>query len=111
MDKELVRAKRRGGLTLLHLASQSGDINLLTQFLKACPDSVKDLTARGETALHFAVKDGFEAFEFLLRWLSTNTVELQTIVNQKDVECNTILHIAATNNDTQVSFKSLCLSL
>jgi len=55
MDKELVRAKRRGGLTLLHLASQSGDINLLTKFLKACPDSVNDLTARGETALHFAV--------------------------------------------------------
>ena len=103
MDKELVRAKRRGGLTLLHLASQSGDINLLTQFLEACPDSVQDLTARGETALHFAVRDGgFEAFEFLLRWLSTNTVELQTILNQKDVEGNTILHIAATNNDTQV---------
>jgi len=112
MDKELVRAKRRGGLTLLHLASQSGDINLLTKFLNACPDSVKDLTARGETALHFAVKDGgFEAFEFLVRWLRTNTVELQTILNQKDVEGNTILHIAATNNDRQVGIIQIYLSL
>ena len=71
MDKELVRAKKRGGLTLFHLASKSGDINLLTQFLKACPDSVKDFTPRGETALQ----------------------------------------LAETNNHTQVSFNSLCLSL
>jgi len=53
----------------------------------------------------------FEAFEFLLRWLRTNTVELQSIFKQRDVEGNTIFHIAATNHDKQVSFKSLCLSL
>ena len=112
MDKELVRAKMRGGLTLLHLASQSGDINFLTVILKACPDSVKDLTTRNETGLHFAVKyQKFEAFKFLLRWLRTNTIELQTILNQRDVEGNTILHIAATKNDTKVLFKFLCVSM
>ncbi|XP_068466141.1 ankyrin repeat-containing protein BDA1-like [Phaseolus vulgaris] len=99
MDKELVRAKMRGGLTLLHLASQSGDINLLSMFLKACPDSVKDLTARNETALH--LYERFEVLEFLLRWLKTNIVELQTVLKQEDVEDNTILHIAATKNDTK----------
>jgi len=31
------------------------NINLLTKFLKACPDSVKDLTIRSETTLHIAV--------------------------------------------------------
>ncbi|KAL9298023.1 hypothetical protein ACSQ67_023919 [Phaseolus vulgaris] len=103
MDKELVRAaKRRKGLTLLHFASQYGDINLLTVILKACPNSIKDLTVRNENALHFAVKyQKFEAFEFLLRWLMTDTVELQTILNQRDVEGNTILHIAARKNDTE----------
>ncbi|BAT89489.1 hypothetical protein VIGAN_06045300 [Vigna angularis var. angularis] len=102
MDKELVRDKRREGLTLLHLASESGDIHLLTEFLRACPDSVKDLTVRNETALHFAVKNRrLDTFRFLLRWLTTNTVELQAILNQKDVDGNTILHIAATNNDTE----------
>ncbi|WVZ03615.1 hypothetical protein V8G54_024421 [Vigna mungo] len=102
MDKELVRAKRREGLTLLHLASESGDIHLLTEFLKACPDSVKDLTVRNETALHFAVTyRKLDTLRFLLRWLTTNTVELQAILNQKDVDGNTILHIAAANNDTQ----------
>ncbi|ESW05240.1 hypothetical protein PHAVU_011G164100 [Phaseolus vulgaris] len=35
------------------------------------------------------------------RWLRTNTIELQTILNQRDVEGNTILHIAATKNDTK----------
>jgi len=112
MDKELVRAQMRGGLTLLHLASQFGYINLLTAVLEACPDSIDDLTATNETALHFAVKyQKFEAFEFLLRWLTTNPVELQNILNQTDVEGNTTLHIAATKNDTKVSFKSLSPSL
>ncbi|QCD86305.1 ankyrin [Vigna unguiculata] len=102
MDKELVRAKRREGLTLLHLASESGDIDLLTELLKACPDSVKDLTVRNETALHFAVMyRRLDALRFLLRWLKTNTVKFQDILNQKDVDGNTILHIAATNNDTE----------
>jgi len=109
MDKELVRAKMRGGLTLLHLASQSGDIKLLNVLLKACPDSVKDLTVRNETVLHLAViHDRFEAFEFLLRWLKINTVGLQTILKQGDVEGNTILHIAATKDDTKVN---ICFSM
>ncbi|CAJ1978537.1 unnamed protein product [Sphenostylis stenocarpa] len=102
MDKELVRAKMREGLTLLHMASQSGEIDLLTKFLKACPDSVKDLTVRSETALHSAVRNNqMEALKFLIRWLQTNTVEMEPILNQKDEEGNTILHIAASNNDTE----------
>ncbi|ESW05243.1 hypothetical protein PHAVU_011G164400, partial [Phaseolus vulgaris] len=107
MDTSLVRAKMRGGLTLLHLASQSGDINLLTVFLKVCPDSIQDLTSKNETALHLYKR--FEVLEFLLRWLKRNIIELQTILKQKNLEGNTILHIAATKNDTKVSFKSIYL--
>ncbi|XP_068496614.1 ankyrin repeat-containing protein BDA1-like [Phaseolus vulgaris] len=99
MDTSLVRAKMRGGLTLLHLASQSGDINLLTVFLKVCPDSIQDLTSKNETALHLYKR--FEVLEFLLRWLKRNIIELQTILKQKNLEGNTILHIAATKNDTK----------
>ncbi|ESW05291.1 hypothetical protein PHAVU_011G167700 [Phaseolus vulgaris] len=103
MDKELVRAKRRGGLILLHLASQLRDITLLAVFLEACPDSVKDFTVRSETALH--LYERFEVFEFLFRWLKTkiDIDKLQTILNQRDVEGNTILHIATTRNDTKVN--------
>ena len=80
MDKELVRAKSKRGLTLLHLTSKSGDIKLLTVFLEACPDSVQDLTAKNETALHLYHR--FETFQFLLTWLRINTVELQPILNR-----------------------------
>jgi len=109
MDTSLVRAKMRGGLTLLHLASQSGDINLLTVFLKVCPDSIQDLTNRNETAVHLYKR--FEVLEFLLKWLKRNIIELQNILKQKNVEGNTILHIAATKNDTKVSFKFIYLSM
>ncbi|ESW05241.1 hypothetical protein PHAVU_011G164200 [Phaseolus vulgaris] len=80
----------RGGLPLLHLASQSGDIKFLNVLLKTCPNSVKDLTVRNEIALHFAViHDKFETFDC---WV---------ILKQEDVEGNTILHIAATKDDTE----------
>ncbi|MCI96546.1 ankyrin repeat protein, partial [Trifolium medium] len=52
MNKELVRVKGKGGLTPLHLASENGDVEFLAEFLTACPDSIEDLTVRGETALH-----------------------------------------------------------
>ncbi|ESW05231.1 hypothetical protein PHAVU_011G163200 [Phaseolus vulgaris] len=81
----------RGGLNLLHLASEAGDINLLRVVLKACPDSIKDLTARKETALH--LYERFEIFEFLLRWLKTNNVKLQTILNQRDVAMNLLINV------------------
>ncbi|XP_068466220.1 ankyrin repeat-containing protein BDA1-like [Phaseolus vulgaris] len=82
-----------------------------------------DLIPFVETPLHVAARAGhlqfaneimilkpsFEAFEFLLRWLTTNPVELQNILNQTDVEGNTTLHIAATKNDTKLSFKSLII--
>ncbi|KAK6924793.1 Ankyrin repeat [Dillenia turbinata] len=56
-NRDVIRVKGRMGMTALHCVAQSGDINLLAEFLKACPDSIEDLTDKFKTALHVAVKN------------------------------------------------------
>ncbi|KAK6924785.1 Ankyrin repeat, partial [Dillenia turbinata] len=56
-NRDVIRVKGRMGMTALHWVAQSGDINLLLEFLKACPESIEDLTDKFETALHVAVKN------------------------------------------------------
>ncbi|XP_027192784.1 ankyrin repeat-containing protein BDA1-like [Cicer arietinum] len=105
MKKELVTDQGREGLTPLHLASEIGDIEFLAKFISACPESIECLTARNETALHIAIKNQqSEALQFLVGWLVRNeergATELENkILNQKDVDGNTILHISAQSSD------------
>ncbi|KAB1215037.1 Ankyrin repeat domain-containing protein 27 [Morella rubra] len=49
--KDLVRIRRKGGATPFHCAAKIGNVDALTEFLKACPDSITDFTNRRETAL------------------------------------------------------------
>ncbi|EYU23778.1 hypothetical protein MIMGU_mgv11b022056mg [Erythranthe guttata] len=40
----------------LHYAAETDDADLLEEFLLRCPKSIEELTARGESAVHLAVK-------------------------------------------------------
>ncbi|CAL5196992.1 unnamed protein product [Lathyrus oleraceus] len=117
MNKDLVRIKGREGLTPLHFASQIGEVELLAEFLTACPDSVEDLTVRGETALHIAVKnEQYEALDLLVCFLRKNIVRgagrtQYKILNWKDTDDNTILHILAQRNFEPQVVKALGLLL
>ncbi|KAK7317715.1 hypothetical protein RJT34_02170 [Clitoria ternatea] len=107
INKDLIRLKGREGFTPLHLVSQMGDLNLLNDFLKACPNSIEDVTVRNETALHIAVKNHQNySLKFLVRWLKTYWYigaepSEYTILNWKDEEDNTILHISTSYNDRE----------
>ena len=110
LDGDLVRVKGRERLTPLHYVAKSGEhLSLLNEFLLVCPDSIIDVTVRNETALHIALKnDKLEAFKFLVEWLGLNeykNVELHQrfVLNKKDNEGNTVLHIAVSKNQTEVS--------
>lgn len=108
INEDLVTVKGREGLTPLHFASQIGEIEILAHFLILCSKSIKYLTVRHETALHIAVKNGqYEALKVLVGWLKRNSnrgaKDLEyKILNTRDEERNTLLHISALRSDPQV---------
>ncbi len=110
VDGDLVNVKGKERITPLHYVATTGDqLDLLVEFLSFCPNSIADVTIRNETALHIALKrDNVEAFKVLVEWLVSNCSKNasfyeRTILNWKDEEGNTILHIAVSKNQTQAS--------
>ena len=104
IDSSLVSIKGRGRVTPLHHVAQIGDAELLSEFLFACPSSIEELTVKCETAVHVAVKNGkFMAFKVLLGWLKR--VKKEEILDWKDEDGNTVFHIAAMINHTEVTVK------
>ncbi|KAI5647532.1 hypothetical protein M9H77_33537 [Catharanthus roseus] len=77
----------------LHYAAIKGRVHAIRELLSCCADSIMGLTARGETSLHLALKNNqFLAFKFLVEYLNQN--QREDILNNKDNQGNTILHLA-----------------
>ncbi|KAE8683968.1 Ankyrin repeat family protein [Hibiscus syriacus] len=97
------------GLSPIHLALQHKcikmieDPDLLAEFLSACPSSVEDTTVHCETAVHVAIRNGsIRCFKVLLGWLGR--VDKEDVLNWKDEDGNTALHIAVSSGQTEASF-------
>ncbi|KAK8999244.1 hypothetical protein V6N11_070420 [Hibiscus sabdariffa] len=107
-DKDLVRVKGREGVTPFHQAVAMNNLNAVAEFLVACPECIVDVNIRGQTALHIAARGGMvNALQILVHWLRRNIhkdgdVWQNEILNSKDNEGNTVLHVAATNNHPQM---------
>ncbi|XVE69099.1 hypothetical protein DITRI_Ditri09bG0123300 [Diplodiscus trichospermus] len=106
-DKDVVRVKGREGYTPLHYVACEGNIPLLSQFLDDCPDCILDLTIRKETALHIAAQNSrLEAFKAILQriqeTLNDDPFQRRKILNLQDKNGNTVLHVAASNNQHQM---------
>jgi ankyrin repeat protein len=109
VHKDLVCAQGRGGMNPLHYAAQTRNLCLLATFLRFCPKYIKDVTSRSETAMHIALKnDMFDAFQLLVGWLRRAWFEKaryygMRLLNWRDLNGNTVLHIAASKNELQAS--------
>jgi len=109
VDKDLIRVQGREGVTPLHYVARIGNLDLLSKFLEVCPTSIQDVTSRGETILHIAlINNHLHAFKDLIGRLQRTNIEEasfweQTLLNWKDEEGNTVLHIAVSNNQPQAS--------
>ncbi|XVE69106.1 hypothetical protein DITRI_Ditri09bG0124000 [Diplodiscus trichospermus] len=106
-DRDLVRVKGREGYTPLHHVAAHGNIRLLEQFLEDCPQCILDVTIRNETALHVAAKNNkLEALQILMRSLKRTCVYSsyfgEKLLNWKDKDGNTMLHVAASKNQPEV---------
>lgn len=86
---------------------EKGDVDLLTEFLMASPKSIVDVNVRGETALHIAVSNGrYEELKALTGWIhrmrQRDAASMETeVLNKKDLEGNTALHVAAYDDKHQ----------
>ncbi|MBA0600458.1 hypothetical protein Gorai_006645, partial [Gossypium raimondii] len=97
-DNDLVRVRGKNGVTPLHYICEVGTHDgLLDTFLKTCPDSIRDVTTPNCTALHIATENNrLDALQVLTRTLRKKDYCWE-VVNRKDKNGNTALHIAARN--------------
>ncbi|XP_059436882.1 ankyrin repeat-containing protein BDA1-like [Corylus avellana] len=108
-DKDFVRVRGREGVTPLHYVIQKGDLYFLKKFLEACPESLEDVTIRGENALHIALKyDMIDVFRYLVQWLGRACFKdaklLQgKLLDGRDDDGNTLLHVAVSRNQPEAS--------
>ncbi|XP_047173491.1 ankyrin-1-like [Vigna umbellata] len=103
VDHQLCQIQGREGTLPLHCASVKGRIHVMTALLSAAPLTVQSKTARGETPLHIAVKNNhFDAVKLLLEHAKGLKME-RVVLNDKDNQANTVLHLAASRKQYQVS--------
>ncbi|GLU07209.1 hypothetical protein SLE2022_241740 [Rubroshorea leprosula] len=116
VDKDLVRVKGRGGLTPLHFAlvekeeeeKEKENLDLIAEFLEACPECITDVTIQGQNAIHIAISNNnYKTLELLVCWLERTThkdVDIwnKQVLNGIDRAGNTVLHIAASINHPQM---------
>jgi ankyrin repeat protein len=121
VDEDLVRVQGKEGVTPLHYVAQTGNLDLLVEFLKVCPKSIKDVTIQRDTAFHIALKNNqVDAFNILMNWYTQTRINdllasqnkqdkyvllsgVGDLLNSKDEEGNTLLHIAVSQNQPQAS--------
>ncbi|XVE98122.1 hypothetical protein REPUB_Repub03eG0078100 [Reevesia pubescens] len=98
-DHELCRRKDKKGRTPLHLAVIKGRDIVVAALILACPESVREITDRGETILHITVKNenGCKLLKGLLEGFKD-----KEMLNWKDEEGNTVLHLAAMRKQHKV---------
>lgn len=103
ISHELCYLRGRGGLTPLHYASIKGRDDVISLLLSRSPLCIVEETEKGETALHIAVRNNqIEALRVMVDWLTRNNNLV--VINWKDKEGSTILHLVAARKNHQVTY-------
>ncbi|KAJ8772358.1 hypothetical protein K2173_027535 [Erythroxylum novogranatense] len=85
----------------LHIVSMRGNEEAIRVLVDACPESLQRLTHQHETALHLALKgEHWTAFQVLFQ--EVTKFQLENLLNRKDHEGNTVLHIATSKMSIRV---------
>lgn len=98
--------KGKDGKVPLHCAALKGRVDVVKELVWACPESLKQVTACGETALHLTVKSNqIEAARVLIEEI--RRLQMMEILNWKDTEGNTVLHQATFNRQHEASLVTI----
>ncbi|KAH0853756.1 hypothetical protein HID58_092920 [Brassica napus] len=90
----LEKAHNTNGLSPLHLVVLIGSVVVLEEFLEKAPLFFRSLTRSKETVFHLAARNkNVDGFIFMAERLGINS---QKLLQQVDVNGNTVLHIAAS---------------
>ncbi|KAG8375719.1 hypothetical protein BUALT_Bualt10G0129700 [Buddleja alternifolia] len=94
LDPDMCFLRDKDGRNPIHIAGQKGRIGVLKELLGAESGAARALLQlRGETILHLCVDYcQFDAFQFLVE-----NVDFQDLINCKDSNGNTILHLAVAD--------------
>ncbi|XP_019101014.1 PREDICTED: ankyrin repeat-containing protein NPR4-like [Camelina sativa] len=85
----------------LHYAAMRGRVPVLDELVSANPESLEEITARGETVLHLAVRYyQFDGFVVLLERLKE--FDKLCVLNKQDNGGNTVLHLAVQKRQYEV---------
>ncbi|XP_026401503.1 ankyrin repeat-containing protein BDA1-like isoform X2 [Papaver somniferum] len=100
VNRHHCRLKGRDRSTPLHYATVEGRIGVINELISCCEESFEDVTIRDETALHLAVKNNqFEALKIMVDML--RQLNKGEILNKKDQEGNTVLHLATSSKQRE----------
>lgn len=88
-QKDLMNQQDKNGWTPLHYAACSGNLPVMEEFLKYCPDCWEKVDKKGRNILHIAVEKNFrKVIDYIAKqpWGGH-------LINQKNNEGNTPLHL------------------
>ncbi|KAI9125814.1 hypothetical protein K1719_003232 [Acacia pycnantha] len=105
-SSEIITSTDAQGNTALHVASYRGYLPVVEILILASPESAKLTNSYGDTFLHMAVagfrSPGFQRLdkltELMKQVVSGKTVNIQDIVNVRNNEGRTVLHVAVIDN-------------
>ncbi|EOY22731.1 Ankyrin repeat family protein, putative [Theobroma cacao] len=109
VDRKLCCLEGREKKTPFHLAAMIGRIDVITEMLLSCAECIEGVTVQRETALHLATKNSqFEAVKVMVDWIIE--MKKEDVLNLKDEQGNTVLHLATWKNQRQANEVSIYIS-
>ncbi|XP_058213569.1 ankyrin repeat-containing protein BDA1-like [Rhododendron vialii] len=96
---EMGMVRNSDGRTPLHVAAMKGRVEVVAELVRVVPESTRMVTDRGETGLHLSVRHNrVEALRVLVEVMRRDG----ELVNWRDCDGNTILHIAVAKKHIEI---------
>ncbi|XWS70059.1 hypothetical protein CRYUN_Cryun03dG0016600 [Craigia yunnanensis] len=101
VDPEMCMVRNQDGRTPLHLAAIQGRVKVVRELVRARPESARLGTERDETALHLCVgSNRLVGLKILVEEIGKDDDD--ELVNRKDCDGNTMLHIAVAKKQIEM---------